>query len=291
MRDGGEFEPLFLARTGPPVSISSRYHEGTPAHRRSTTTRTSTSSTPTRSNTTGSTARPRGKAALITATSRDFLLAPEAGRRPLPAHALHRLRHAARDRATRCRDVPIVYTLHEFLPICHRNGQMVRTTTEKPCSEESPRRCHECFPEISPQAFFMRKRFIQSQHVRSSTASSPRAASSATATSTGASRRRRSSSRSTGGCRSTAAGDPRPAPAQPLRLLRPAQLLQGRQRPAEGDEAARRTTTSTSTSRSTAPTSSCSRTSSATNSTTLLEATEATVTLRRASSTTTTCRR
>ncbi len=60
-------------------------------------------------------------------------------------------------------DVPILYTLHEFLPICHRNGQLVRTTTEKPCREESPRRCHECFPEVSPQAFFMRKRFIQSQ--------------------------------------------------------------------------------------------------------------------------------
>jgi glycosyltransferase involved in cell wall biosynthesis len=59
--------------------------------------------------------------------------------------------------------VPIVYTLHEFLPICHRNGQLVRTTTEKPCREESPRRCHECFPEVSPQEFFMRKRFIQSQ--------------------------------------------------------------------------------------------------------------------------------
>ena len=28
--------------------------------------------------------------------------------------------------------------------------------------EASPRRCHECFPEISPQAFFARKRFIQS---------------------------------------------------------------------------------------------------------------------------------
>jgi glycosyltransferase involved in cell wall biosynthesis len=30
------------------------------------------------------------------------------------------------------------------------------------CQEESPRRCHECFPDISPQAFYMRKRFAQS---------------------------------------------------------------------------------------------------------------------------------
>jgi glycosyltransferase involved in cell wall biosynthesis len=58
---------------------------------------------------------------------------------------------------------PIVYTLHEYMPICHRQGQMLRTTDDQPCLEESPRRCHECFPEISPQTFFMRKRFVQSQ--------------------------------------------------------------------------------------------------------------------------------
>lgn len=58
---------------------------------------------------------------------------------------------------------PIVYTLHEFLAICHRNGQMVRTVGNENCLEESPRRCHECFPDISPPDFFMRKRFIQSQ--------------------------------------------------------------------------------------------------------------------------------
>ena len=39
---------------------------------------------------------------------------------------------------------------------------MVRTKDNELCQEESPRRCHECFPAISPQAFYMRKRFIQS---------------------------------------------------------------------------------------------------------------------------------
>jgi glycosyltransferase involved in cell wall biosynthesis len=57
----------------------------------------------------------------------------------------------------------IVYTLHEYLPICHRNGQMVRTVDNKPCMESSPQRCHECFPEISPQTFFIRKQFARSQ--------------------------------------------------------------------------------------------------------------------------------
>ena len=59
--------------------------------------------------------------------------------------------------------VPIVYSLHEYLPICHRDGQMVRTQDNAVCQEESPRRCHECFPGVTPQQFFVRKRFIQSQ--------------------------------------------------------------------------------------------------------------------------------
>jgi glycosyltransferase involved in cell wall biosynthesis len=61
-----------------------------------------------------------------------------------------------------CPDAAIVYTLHEFMPICHRQGQMLRATDETPCMKESPRRCNECFPEIDQQTFFLRKRFVQS---------------------------------------------------------------------------------------------------------------------------------
>jgi len=61
-----------------------------------------------------------------------------------------------------CPDAAIVYTLHEFMPICHRQGQMLRATDETPCMKESPRRCNECFPEIDPQTFFLRKKFVQS---------------------------------------------------------------------------------------------------------------------------------
>jgi glycosyltransferase involved in cell wall biosynthesis len=60
----------------------------------------------------------------------------------------------------------IVYTLHEFLPICHNDGQLMRTRSGERCTEASPRRCHECFPEISPQEFFLRKRFIQAHFDR-----------------------------------------------------------------------------------------------------------------------------
>jgi glycosyltransferase involved in cell wall biosynthesis len=58
--------------------------------------------------------------------------------------------------------VPIVYTLQEFLAICHREGQMIRTKSEALCTHSSPRRCNECFPEWSSQHFFLRERFIKS---------------------------------------------------------------------------------------------------------------------------------
>jgi glycosyltransferase involved in cell wall biosynthesis len=57
--------------------------------------------------------------------------------------------------------VPIVFTLHEYLSICHRDGQMLRRTGEL-CKEASPRRCHECFPDIPAADFFLRERFIKS---------------------------------------------------------------------------------------------------------------------------------
>ena len=58
---------------------------------------------------------------------------------------------------------PIVYTLHEYLPICSRDGQMIRTTNNELCDHASPARCHECFPQTTAQAFLLRQRFIQAQ--------------------------------------------------------------------------------------------------------------------------------
>jgi glycosyltransferase involved in cell wall biosynthesis len=60
-------------------------------------------------------------------------------------------------------ETAIVYTLHEYLPICNHYGQLVRTFGGELCLEESPRRCHQCYPEFAPQAFFLRKQLIQSQ--------------------------------------------------------------------------------------------------------------------------------
>lgn len=60
-------------------------------------------------------------------------------------------------------NVPIVHTLHEFRSICHRDGVLVRTKEDELCLEASPRRCNECFPDLSQELFFMRERFIRSQ--------------------------------------------------------------------------------------------------------------------------------
>jgi len=58
-------------------------------------------------------------------------------------------------------DVLIVLTLHEFLAICHAQGQMLKTNGLL-CSKAAPLDCHQCFPELSPQDFFMRELFIKS---------------------------------------------------------------------------------------------------------------------------------
>ena len=60
-------------------------------------------------------------------------------------------------------DVPIVYTLHEYVPICHRDGQMVRTLQRGSSARRSRRAAAtSAFPRSRPQTFYMRKRFIQS---------------------------------------------------------------------------------------------------------------------------------
>jgi len=55
----------------------------------------------------------------------------------------------------------IVYTLHEYLLICNRDGQMLRTYDSQPCDRATPSACHRCFPDISVQSFGMRRLFVQ----------------------------------------------------------------------------------------------------------------------------------
>jgi glycosyltransferase involved in cell wall biosynthesis len=59
-------------------------------------------------------------------------------------------------------EVPIVLTLHEYLPICHHHGQMIKTGGMRLCQRASPGECGVCFPEIGPAAFLRRELFIKS---------------------------------------------------------------------------------------------------------------------------------
>ena len=161
LRDSSEWEPTFVARTGPPLSPTGRPHPGTCF-----------------SPVDGASGEyfvygddydfdwlfgtMHHSKELYTRHFREFLLALS----PDVVHFQHTLflgYDLLREVRNTLPDVPILYTLHEFLPICHNNGQMIRTMDGDPCTHDSPRRCNECFPAITPQTFFLRKRFIQAQ--------------------------------------------------------------------------------------------------------------------------------
>lgn len=55
----------------------------------------------------------------------------------------------------------ILLTLHDFMSMCHRDGQMVRTKDMELCETSLPWRCNGCFPEISPTQFRLREVFIK----------------------------------------------------------------------------------------------------------------------------------
>ncbi len=59
-------------------------------------------------------------------------------------------------------NIKIIITIHEYLPICHQAGQMIKKHTHQFCYEANYEDCHKCFPEFTPQDFFMRERFIKS---------------------------------------------------------------------------------------------------------------------------------
>jgi glycosyltransferase involved in cell wall biosynthesis len=159
MKASDEFEPIFLARTGPPTAPIDRYHEGTLVSQ--------VGDDPneyflwTDVNDYDWFYGKNPVKTILTRYFKNFLVAQQ----PDVVHfqhshfigydALYVTRKALPG-------VPIIYTLHEYLPICNNNGQMLRTMNDELCTEESTRRCHECFPEKSPSEFFYRKQFALS---------------------------------------------------------------------------------------------------------------------------------
>ena len=55
----------------------------------------------------------------------------------------------------------IVLTFHEFMAICDANGHMLRKSDRSLCSKASPIRCHQCFPELPPEHFFVREMWFK----------------------------------------------------------------------------------------------------------------------------------
>jgi glycosyltransferase involved in cell wall biosynthesis len=160
IRQAGEFDAVFLARSGPPFSIASRYHEGRPITLVHEDDPDQYLFYTDASDYDWLYGRSPQKTAL-TRFFREFLLEIQ----PDIVH-FQQTMFLGYDilRVTRntLPDARLVYTFHEYLPICFRDGQMIRTGSNQLCREQSPRRCHECFPEVSQQAFFMRDRFIKS---------------------------------------------------------------------------------------------------------------------------------
>jgi glycosyltransferase involved in cell wall biosynthesis len=160
MRDQGDFDPVLLARAGPPMTTKAGFHANTrlaivgndPGQYMFYTDRGEV-------NMLFGTAEDKS---IYTEHFREFLLAHE----PDIVHFQHTLflgYDLIREVRNTLPHVPIVYTLHEYLPICHRNGQMVREGTNELCHAASPARCHGCFPKIPPENFFLRERFVKAQ--------------------------------------------------------------------------------------------------------------------------------
>lgn len=55
-------------------------------------------------------------------------------------------------------DVKILYTLHEYLPICHRQGQLYRYHEGGICQDTRPDQCVGCYPKRSTDEFILRRR-------------------------------------------------------------------------------------------------------------------------------------
>ena len=156
----GDYEPIFVAKAGPPVTDDAGFHRHTRLAMVSDAPNEYLLYTdaPKEINFLFGTARDKR---LYTEDFRELLLAY----RPDIVHFHHTL-FLGYDMITEIKrtlpGVPIVYTLHELLPICHHNGQMVRTESYELCNAASPRRCHQCFPKIQPTQFFLRERFVKS---------------------------------------------------------------------------------------------------------------------------------
>jgi glycosyltransferase involved in cell wall biosynthesis len=57
--------------------------------------------------------------------------------------------------------VPVVFTFHEYLAICHHHGQMVKTQRNALCYRASPADCAGCFPQMGEAQLYRREQFLK----------------------------------------------------------------------------------------------------------------------------------
>lgn len=159
VRQAGEFEPIMVAKTGPPVATGNPRRQGTRFALAGEDPNVYLMYTQ------------RDEIDMIFGTAIDKRLYTKDWRRFLEAirpdlvhfqHTLFLGYDLVRETRNVLPTVPIFYTLHDFLPICHHSGQMVRTQDLALCNQASPRRCHDCFPNIAEDTFFLRERYIKS---------------------------------------------------------------------------------------------------------------------------------
>lgn len=76
-------------------------------------------------------------------------------------HSVHIGIEMVRAARVACPNARIIYTLHDFVAICHASGHMVRTKGQGLCEKASPSHCSLCFPDRSPGEFFLRDRWLR----------------------------------------------------------------------------------------------------------------------------------
>lgn len=54
-----------------------------------------------------------------------------------------------------------VLTLHEFMAMCRNDGQMIKVGSQKLCHRATPDDCSQCFPDRSPEDFWLREQFVK----------------------------------------------------------------------------------------------------------------------------------
>ncbi len=55
----------------------------------------------------------------------------------------------------------IALTLHEYIAMCYRDGQMIKTTGNRLCFSSNPLDCSRCFTDRNPTEFFLRERYVK----------------------------------------------------------------------------------------------------------------------------------